>query len=215
LLINYTMGKPFRRVGRQGQSNYGPRTSKPSITGIAPSALLGSERTSAQERIESTKLANGIDEKMGFTLYDAGRARTGWLVNMHSTTTIPADGDSSVSGGKAAVELYFIGEDGNTFKARAEHAPYFLIAVKRGREAEVEEWIRRACEGLVKEVKREEKDDLQMANHLVGVKRGVLQLVFENVQDLLSVRRVIMPIVEKNRKKKGATDAYTDGITLV
>ena len=80
---------------------------------------------------------------------------------MHSTTVE----DENVPGGRAGVDFYFIGDEpGDTFKATLEYEPYFLVAVKRGREAEVEEWLRRGFEGLVKSVKRMEKEDLQMVS---------------------------------------------------
>ena len=78
---------------------------------------------------------------------------------MHPTTIE----DESVPGGRAGVDFYFLGEDeGDTFKATIEYDPYFLIAVKRGKEPEVEEWSRRKFEGLIKKVIRIDKEDLQM-----------------------------------------------------
>ena len=112
--------------------------------------------------------------------------------------------------GKAGVDYYFIGEDGDTFKATLEYDPYFLLAVKKGREPEVEEWCRRAFEGLVKNIKRVEKEDLSMPNHLLGYRRTFLQLSFANVSDLLAVRKVILPVVEKNKKKVNAMDTYAE-----
>jgi DNA polymerase epsilon subunit 1 len=150
-------GQPFRRVGKNGNASYGgPRGGKPST--IAASSLLSTERTSQTEKLESMRLANRIDESMGFARYDAGRKRTGWLCNMHSTTVE----DENVPGGRAGVDFYFIEDDGGTFKATVEYDPYFLIAVKRNREAEVEEWLKRSFEGMIKNLKRVEKEDLQM-----------------------------------------------------
>jgi DNA polymerase epsilon subunit 1 len=108
------------------------------------------------------------------------------------------------------VDFYFLEDDGGTFKATLEYDPYFLVAVKRGREAEVEEWIKRGFEGLVKNVKKVEKEDLQMPNHLLGYRRTLLQLSFANVGDLLNVRKGIMPIAEKNKKKVSAMDTYAE-----
>jgi DNA polymerase epsilon subunit 1 len=143
---------------------------------------------------------------MGFPRYEAGRKKVGWLCNMHSTTIE----DENVPGGKAGVDYYFIGEDNETFKATLEYDPYFLLAVKRGKEPEVEEYLRRAFEGLVKNIKRVEKEDLSMPNHLLGYRRTFLQLSFVNVSDLLAVRKVVSPVVEKNKKKVNAMDTYAE-----
>ncbi len=125
---------------------------------------------------------------------------------MHSTTVE----DEKIPDGRAGVDYYFIEEDGGTFKATVQYDPYFLIAVRRGKEAEVEEWCRRKFEGLMKGVKRIFKEDLQMPNHLLGYRRMFLQLSFENVGDLLNVRRTIMPIAEKNKGSMNAMDTYAE-----
>lgn len=198
-------GQPFRRVGKQGNTSYGPRKPKT----VEASSLRGSERTSQNEKVESTRLANRIDEAMGFARFESGKKKVGWLVNMHSTTIE----DENVPGGKAGVDYYFIGEDGDTFKATLEYDPYFLLAVKKGREQEVEEYCRRAYEGLVKSIKKVEKEDLSMPNHLTGYRRTFLQLSFANVNDLLAVRKAVGPIVEKNKKNVNAMDTYAEVAT--
>ena len=126
---------------------------------IDSSALRSTEATSANEKAEATQLAHTIDESMGFARYESGKRRVGWLCNMHSTSIE----DDKIPGGRAGVDFYFLGEEeGATFKATIEYDPYFLIAVQRRREAEVEEWCRRTFEGLVKGIKRVEKEDLQL-----------------------------------------------------
>ncbi|CAF9930622.1 MAG: DNA polymerase epsilon catalytic subunit [Gomphillus americanus] len=202
--------KPDRRYGgggngnnyRSAASSSGPRYTRT----IEASALRSSEATSRNENIQATRLAHSIDERMGFARYDSGQKRIGWLCNMHST----AIEDPKVSGGRAAVDYYFLEDDGGSFKASLEYDPYFLIAVRRGKEAEVEEWIRRRYEGIVKNVIRIEKEDLSMPNHLVGYRRTLLELRFANVNDLLAARREILPIAEKNRANVNAMDTYAE-----
>jgi len=195
-------GQPFRRVGKGGNTSYGPRKPKT----VDGSSLRSTEATSQNEKLEATRLANRIDESMGFPRFEAGKKKVGWLCNMHSTTVE----DDDVPCGKAGVDYYFIGEDGDTFKATLEYDPYFLLAVKKGREAEVEEWSKRAFEGLVKGIKRVEKEDLSMPNHLTGYRRTFLLLSFANVNDLLAVRKGMAPIVEKNKKNTNAMDTYAE-----
>lgn len=125
---------------------------------------------------------------------------------MHSTLIE----DDKNPNGRAGVDYYFLEDDGGTFKATLEYDPYFLVAVRRGHEVEVEEWCCKFFEGLLKGVKRVEKEDLQMPNHLLGYRRTFLQLNFANVGDLLGVRKVIMPIAEKNMKNMNAMDTYAE-----
>jgi DNA polymerase epsilon subunit 1 len=196
--------QPFRRVGRGGQTSYGSRGGK--STTIAAQSLLRTERTSKTEKFEPIRLANRIDEAMGFPRFEAGRKRVGWLINMRSTLLE----DEKIPGGRAGVDYYFIDDDGGSFKATVEYDPYFMVAVRRGREAVVEEWVRRSFEGIIKNVRRLDKEDLSMPNHLMGYRRTLLKLEFANVGDLLSARKVIMPIAEKNKKKVSALDTYAE-----
>jgi DNA polymerase epsilon subunit 1 len=199
---------PTRKPSKYG-NNF--RSSKPSSNlretkVIAASTLRSTEGTSQNEKIEATRLANSIDEAMGFARYDSGKKKVGWLCNMHSTTIE----DARIPGGRAGVDFYFLGDDGDTFKATVEYDPYFLVAVKRGKEGDVEEWCKRMFEGSLKAVSRVEKEDLQMPNHLLGYRRTFLQLSFANVSDLLSVRKIVMPIAEKNRGTQNAMDTYAE-----
>jgi DNA polymerase epsilon subunit 1 len=153
--------QPYRRVGRDGRTSYGPQSAGGNST-VSASSLLRTERTSKTEKFEAVRAANRIDDAMGFARYDAGRPRVGWLINMRSTTIE----DEKVLGGRAGVDFYFVEEDGGSFKATVEYDPYFLVAVKRGREMVLEEWIRRSFDGIVKNVKRVEKEDLQMVESM-------------------------------------------------
>lgn len=197
--------KPDRRYGSRYRSAVSSAQPKRTKT-IDASQLRGSEVTSQHEKIQAGRLANSIDENMGFARYESGKSRIGWLCNMHSTMIE----DENVPGGRAAVDYYFIEEDCSTFKATVSFDPYFLIAVRKGRDSETEEWCRRTFEGQIKGIKRIEKEDLQMPNHLLGYRRTFLQLSFQNVQDLMSVRRIIMPIAEKNKQSMKAMDTYAE-----
>jgi DNA polymerase epsilon subunit 1 len=126
---------------------------------------------------------------------------------MHSTSIE----DEKIPDGRAGLDCYFIEEDGGTFRATLEYDPYFLVAVKRGHEPEAEEWLKRAPGGgVVKSLRKVEKEDLQMPNHLLGYRRTFYELRFANVSDLLAARRDIMPIAEKNKKNMNAMDTYAE-----
>lgn len=144
---------------------------------------------------------------MGFARYDSGKKRIGWLVNIRPTSIE----DDNIPEGRAGLDCYFIGDDGDTFKATLEYDPYFLVAVKRGHETEAEEWLKRAPGGgVIKSLKKVEKEDLQMPNHLLGYRRTFFECRFRNVGDLLAARRDIMPIAEKNKKEMNAMDTYAE-----
>ena len=191
--------KGYRRGGKQAY--HGPQKAKT----FTPKS--GNEATSSDEKREAVKLAHSIDEAQGFARYESGKKRVGWLVNIKPTRIE----DDKLPDGRAGLDCYFIEEDGGTFKATLEYDPYFLVAVKRGHEPEAEEWLKRAPGGgVVKSIKKVEKEDLKMPNHLLGYRRTFFQLKFANVSDLLAARRDIMPIAEKNKKNMNAMDTYAE-----
>lgn len=199
---------PVRKPSKYGNkfrsrtAQYNPQRTKT----VEFASLRSTEATSRDEKFEATRLVNSIDESFGFPRVESGPRRTGWLINMHSTSIE----DPNIPGGRAGVDFYFIDDDGGSFKATVEYDPYFLIAAKAGHETEVEEWCRRVLEGVVKGIKRVVKDDLQMPNHLLGHKRTFIQLSFANVSNLLEARKVLMPIAEKNKKNVTAMDTYAE-----
>jgi DNA polymerase epsilon subunit 1 len=192
---------------RSGAASFNPKRTKT----VEFSSLRSSEATSQDEKFEAIRLANSIDESLGFPRFEAGEKRVGWLINMHSTTIE----DPNIPGGRAGVDYYFLEDDGGSFKATVEYDPYFLIAVKTGREAEVEEWCRRMFEGLIKKIRRLEKEDLDLPNHLLGHRRTFLQLNFASVSHLLEVRRTLLPLAEKNKKNINMMDTYVEISRLV
>jgi len=208
---NTTLSRqPKKTIGRRGKIAY--HGAKSGARTFAAASGGRNEATSTDEKWERTRLAHRIDEKMGFERYDAGRKREGWLVNAQPTSI--EDERVEGGGGRAALDCYFLEEDGATFKATVEYEPYFLVAVRKGHEGEVEEWCKRVPGGgAVKSVRRVEKEDLQMPNHLLGYRRTLLELRFANVQNLLAARRDIMPIAEANKKNMNAMDTYAEVAT--
>ncbi|PHH85902.1 hypothetical protein CDD83_11018 [Cordyceps sp. RAO-2017] len=199
---NTSLRRPQKGFRRGGKSAYhggrGMRTF---------AASSRAEGTSADEKWERTRLARAIDENMGFARYESGKKKEGWLVNVQPTSIE----DERIPAGRAALDCYFIEADGSTFKATVEYEPYFLIAVRKGHESEVEEWVKRVPGGgVVRTIRRVERDDLKMPNHLLGHRRTFLELRFANVSDLMAARKDIMPVAEKNRKNMDAMDTYAE-----
>ncbi|CUM68518.1 uncharacterized protein PRCAT00006244001 [Priceomyces carsonii] len=153
---------------------------------------------------------DALDALMGFERVshgdnDGNKPLKGWLINMHSTT-IPSD---EYLTGYSAVDYYFLNEEGGSFKTTIQFDPYFFLIVVPGHESEVEEWLRKFLEvSNLKSTSRVPKEDLSLPNHLVGLKRNLLKLTFHNVTDLLSARRLLMPIIKENQMKRDTRDIY-------
>jgi DNA polymerase epsilon subunit 1 len=72
---------------------------------------------------ESIKERNMLDLKMGFPNLQPGFSRTGWLVNIQPTLIDCAECVDGLSG----IDLYFIEDDGKSFKTSLIYNPYFYV----------------------------------------------------------------------------------------
>jgi DNA polymerase epsilon subunit 1 len=118
---------------------------------------------------------------------------------------------------QAALDLYFQTETGSTFKSTVLYSPYFYVIPQFPREQDdhallVESLIsnlNRLYENLgLSHVELVYKVDLDQVNHLSPSNREgrpVLKLVFDNVQQLMEVRRRVEEVVRKNQAKQDAT----------
>ena len=106
------------------------------------------------------------------------------------------------------MNCYFMQQDGQTFKAQARYAPYFLLATKPECEHDVEAFLRRRYEGKIHDVEMVDKEDLDLKNHLSGLKQRYLKVTFATVQDLMDVRREVLPTARRNAQKNEAAEAY-------
>ncbi|XP_069115944.1 LOW QUALITY PROTEIN: DNA polymerase epsilon catalytic subunit A-like [Argopecten irradians] len=163
----------------------------------------GREDTS-EKRLERANLNDEIDSKFGFERYKDPVERTGWLINMH-----PADILDENKRLISAVDYYFLEEDGGRFKATFPFRPYFFVATKKEYEREVASFLTKKFSGKIASVETVYKEDLDLPNHLVGLKRTYLKLSFLSVEDLTKVKREINPAVTKNKEREKSSEAYT------
>jgi DNA polymerase epsilon subunit 1 len=144
--------------------------------------------------------------------------RLGYMFNLCETTiTDDAEDRGAIH---SALDMYFVQEDGETFKASYALKPYLLIYVKDGGEdssnrmQEVESFLLKTFSGLLLGVERVLKEDLDMANHLSGQQKAFLELRFRNQNDLLAVRNRLQPIVTRNQRERAAREAYDNAAEM-
>ncbi|RUS23179.1 hypothetical protein BC937DRAFT_91409, partial [Endogone sp. FLAS-F59071] len=122
------VGSFGRGRGRTGRNN--PRLSstrsiiEPNVGRLT--TRQAEEPTNLDQKFEDVKIRDEIDERLGFRRYHEGSEKLGWLINMHSTLVK----DPDWPGGRAAVDYYFLEEDGRTFKCTLLYQPYFFIGCK-------------------------------------------------------------------------------------
>ncbi|CAL8464190.1 g3725 [Coccomyxa elongata] len=145
-----------------------------------------------------------LEEMLGFPLLREG-TRLGWLMNLNSTTLEEKESGNTV----AAVNCYFMSQDGSMFKAQVPFSPYFYLQIKGDMEAEVDAYLRRKYTTAIRDVETVFREDLDLKNHLSGLKRKLLKVSFWTVQQLMDVKRDLMPALRRNRTKADTTDAYS------
>uniref|UniRef100_A0A8B9R8J5 DNA polymerase epsilon catalytic subunit n=1 Tax=Astyanax mexicanus TaxID=7994 RepID=A0A8B9R8J5_ASTMX len=165
---------------------------------------------SAVKRLERSQFTDGMDTRFGFERMKEPGEKTGWLINMHPTEIL--DDDKRMI---SAVDYYFIQEDGSRFKVALPFKPYFYIATKKNCEREVVSYLSKKYQGKVAKLEIVPKEDLDLPNHLVGLKRNYIKLSFNTVDDLIKVKREISPAVRKNREREKSNDAYTSMLCSV
>ncbi|KAI8985142.1 hypothetical protein BDB01DRAFT_896693 [Pilobolus umbonatus] len=176
------------------------------------------ESSSIDQRFQQVIDMETIEQRFGFDRYQEGPERLGWLINMHMTIVKDADWP----GGKSAVDYYFINDNCETFKATMKYSPYFYIGCKvysynfmhiPGTEQEVEDYLSRRFDNVIEKMQVIQKKDLKQPDHLIGNTRNFIRLTFRNQNDLMTVRRPLIDIVQRNQKKAIAVDTYADYIS--
>ncbi|KAF3780559.1 DNA polymerase epsilon catalytic subunit A [Nymphaea thermarum] len=165
------------------------------------------ERASARSQARSKLFRNAEEEleaKLGFDLFSEGETRLGWLLSFSSSSLENQDSGKTYS----CVDLYFVSQDGSTFKSKYRFSPYFYAATKEASELDVEAHLRRHYEGKISNIEIVEKEDLDLKNHLSGLHKQYLKISFDTVQQLIHVKNDLLHVVERNQSKIEAAEAY-------
>ncbi|VDM17454.1 unnamed protein product [Hydatigera taeniaeformis] len=162
---------------------------------------------SNQLRYNRAKANDVLDQRYGFEPFTGPGERFGWLFNMHPTDVLD-DSKNLVS----AVDFYFIQSDDRRFKVSRPYLPYFLVSVDGDQdvETEVTTFLSREFAGRVVRIEVVEKEDLDMPNHLIGLKARYLKLSFQSVDELVRVRKEISSHVRRNKEVQNDQSTYTD-----
>ncbi|KAL2328488.1 hypothetical protein Fmac_021915 [Flemingia macrophylla] len=125
-----------------------------------------------------------LEAKLGFDLFTEGEKRLGWLLTFATSSVDDEDSYKVYS----CIDLYFVAQD--------------------KMEMDVEAYLRRRFEGQIADIEIMQKEDLDLKNHLSGLKKSYLKLSFDTVQQLMDVKRDLMPSVERNNAKSEAAEAF-------
>jgi len=154
-------------------------------------------------RLSRMAKIEAMDAKFGFHSHKENVERLGWLINMHPNELL--DEDKKLI---SSVDYYFIQDDGDRFKVSFPFRPYFYVLSKKVTEREVANYINRKYSGLIAAIENVSKEDLDLANHLTGLKRNYIKISFFNVNDLIKVKRDVMSMVRRNKDAQKSQATY-------
>lgn len=137
-----------------------------------------------ERRLRRAQANDTMDNYYGFARYVEPKKRLGWLINMHPTDILDAD-KRLIS----AVDYYLIEEDGTRFKVTLPFRPYFYVRAVSGSEQEVCQYLSKKFANRVAKAEVVQKEDLDLPNHLIGLKASYIKLSFLSVEDLQKVSR--------------------------
>ncbi|XP_013399576.1 DNA polymerase epsilon catalytic subunit A [Lingula anatina] len=168
----------------------------------------GNREDSTDKRLRRALFNEEVDIRFGYDRHKDTYEKVGWLINMHPGDVLDED-KKLVS----AVDYYFVQDDGGRFKVSLPFKPYFYVATKANCEREVASFLMKKYAGKMAAVETVNKEDLDLHNHLVGLKRTYLKLSFSSVEDLMKVKKDINPAVKKNKDRAKSQDAYSEMLT--
>eukprot|EP00760_Papus_ankaliazontas_P037243 PhM_4_TR8447/c0_g1_i1/m.51369/K02324/POLE1; DNA polymerase epsilon subunit 1 len=123
--------------------------------------------------------------------------RVGWLVNFRSSSILDQESKVQI----AALQMYFLESDGETFTCKLPYSPYFYVVTIEGCEREVEMGIKHNFASTVVDVEWCEKEDLAQPNHLSGRGKIFLKVSFNNVQELIEAKSKINTALKRNLER--------------
>ncbi|CAK5075393.1 unnamed protein product [Meloidogyne enterolobii] len=126
-------------------------------------------------------------------------------VNDGSRTSEVVDEKTKVI--QSVVNFYFLESCGGRFKISYLFRPYLYLETVPGSEFAVAEFLSRKYHFV--QVEHVEKENLDLKNHLSGLKSKYLRVSFPSTVEHVQFRRDLFPQIRKNQKAKEKSTEYT------
>ncbi|ETN82565.1 b, exonuclease domain protein, DNA polymerase family [Necator americanus] len=156
-----------------------------------------------EERVRRVKFNDIIDSKFGFDRYTGTTERDAWLINFQPAELIDEHTKAIIS----AVDFYFVQGNGERFKISYPFRPYFYISTADGAEHQVASFLTKKYAGFLA-IDIMDKEDLDLKNHLSGLKKTYLKLSFPGTSELMKVKKDLMPHINKNKERVKKESQY-------
>ncbi|OWR54597.1 DNA polymerase [Danaus plexippus plexippus] len=186
------------------------RTDKNDSNKKDPGTSSAPREESSESRLRNALDNDKIDSKYGFDRVRDTKERTGYLINMHTAEIL--DEDKRLV---AAVDYYFIEMDGSRFKVSLVFQPYFLVLARKECEQEVIQYLSKKFAGTIHKIEVVEKEDLDLPNHLSGIKQRYIKLSFMSQNEMMKVRKELLTAANKSKEREKKDAIYSEMLTNV
>lgn len=103
--------------------------------------------------------------------------------------------------------------DGSRFKCTVPYKPYLLIKPDAQQALELARFLTRKYSGQLASLEHIYKEDLDLPNHLSGLRQQYLKLSFTNQTAMIKVKRELMTAVRRNIERKNSNTFYMQMLT--
>jgi len=100
------------------------------------------------------------------------------------------------------------------FKVSVVYQPYFLVLPQQQQIHEVLTYLQRKYGGNAAKIEIIEKEDLDMPNHLIGIKHQVIKMSFYNTTVMNKIRLEINRSVKKNKEREKTNTFYMKMLSM-
>ncbi|OQR98917.1 DNA polymerase epsilon catalytic subunit [Achlya hypogyna] len=191
-----------KRLNRSSGGSAWAKNSQGARSNVAGRAM-NEEKAANVARQDAFDLAHGFAP-----LVDEDGPQIGWLLNACNTSRTVDNAERS------GVDLYFLAQDGSSFKASVIHAPYFFVGAPPKRLGEALAYCQRTLVATLLSATIVQLEDLDMPNHLSGMKAQYIKLVFHTVSDLVDAKQQLQPIITRNKQQLKTNEAFAAGESL-
>ncbi|KAM3720644.1 DNA polymerase epsilon catalytic subunit [Dirofilaria immitis] len=159
-------------------------------------------------RLEKIHSSEVLDQKFGFQRYTDIEWKNAWLLNVQAAEMLDEETRNII----AVCDFYFLQEDGGRFKISYPFRPYLYIATLPSFEHQVLSYLSKKYANVVT-IDIVEKENLDLKNHLSGIKQTYLKISFPSSNELLKFKKDITPILRRNQEREKQTTSYTNLLT--
>lgn len=107
----------------------------------------------------------------------------------------------------AATDFYFIAENGERLKISYPFRPYLYLGTKPGYEFQVASYLTKKYPVL--KIEHVEKENLDLKNHLSGLKSKFLFISFPSIVEMAAFKKDMFPQIRKNQNNQKTATDYT------